>query len=375
MPADRNSVQIDVLILSNPTLRRDFTKELKMNPSHKSFEMSRRATLSALTVLTTLPLLLPITAAAQTTTNDPLPSWNDTASKKAIVTFVERVTKQGSSEFVPEAERIATFDNDGTLWAEQPMYFQLLFALHRVKVLAPQHPEWQALEPFASLLKGDVKAALAGGEPALFQIVMATHTGMTSVEFDQIVRDWIATAKHPITGRLYTEMVYQPMLELIGYLRANGFKTFIVSGGGIDFMRPWTEKIYGIPPEQVVGSSGKVKFELRDSKPVLMRLPEVDFIDDGPGKPVGINAHIGRRPIAAFGNSDGDLQMLEWAKGGGGVRFALIVHHTDDVREWAYDRKSSVGKLDKALDVAKAEGWTVVDMKNDWKNIFPFGSK
>jgi phosphoglycolate phosphatase-like HAD superfamily hydrolase len=285
------------------------------------------------------------------------------------------VTKKDSPEFVPEAERIATFDNDGTLWAEQPMYFQLLFALDRVKLLAPQHPEWATEEPFASLLKGDVKSALAGGEPAILKIVMATHTGMDSVEFDQIVRDWIATAKHPITGRLYTEMVYQPMLELVAYLRASGFKTFIVSGGGIDFMRPWTEKAYGIPPEQVVGSSGKTKFELRDGKPVLMRLPEVDFIDDGPGKPVGVNEHIGRRPIAAFGNSDGDLQMLEWAKGGGGARFALIVHHTDAEREWAYDRNSSVGKLDKALDVAQAEAWTVVDMKNDWKTIFPFGSK
>ena len=331
--------------------------------------------LAAFAALPALPMIVPVAALAQPAAGDPLPSWNDVASKKAIVTFVERVTKQGSSEFVPEAERIATFDNDGTLWAEQPMYFQLLFALYRVKVLAPQHPEWATEEPFASLLKGDVKGALAGGEPALFQIVMATHTGMTSEEFDQIVRDWIATAKHPITGRLYTEMVYQPMLELVAYLRANGFKTFIVSGGGIDFMRPWTERVYGIPPEQVVGSSGKVKFEMRDAKPVLMRLPEVDFIDDGPGKPVGINAHIGRRPIAAFGNSDGDLQMLEWARGGGGVRFALIVHHTDAEREWAYDRKSSVGKLDKALDVAQVEGWTVVDMKNDWKKIFPFGSK
>jgi haloacid dehalogenase-like hydrolase len=336
---------------------------------------SRRWVLLTLTTLPALLLLLSISATAQSTTSDRLPSWNDTATKKAIVTFVERVTTQGSPDFVPEAERIATFDNDGTLWAKQPMYFQLLFALDRVKLLAPQHPEWATEEPFASLLKGDVKGALAGGEPALFKIVIATHTGMDSVEFDQIVRDWIATAKHPITKRLYTEMVYQPMLELIGYLRANGFKPFIVSGGGIDFMRPWTERVYGIPPEQVVGSSGKTKFELRDGKPVLMRLPEVDFIDDGPGKPVGINGHIGRRPIAAFGNSDGDLQMLEWAKGGGGVRFALIVHHTDAEREWAYDRNSAVGKLDKALDVAQTEGWTVVDMKNDWKTIFPFGSK
>jgi hypothetical protein len=276
---------------------------------------------------------------------------------------------------VPESERIATFDNDGTLWAEQPMYFQLLFALYRVKLLAPQHPEWATTEPFASLLKGDVKGALAGGEPALMKIVVETHSGMDSVEFNQIVLDWIARARHPVTKRLYTDMVYQPMLELTAYLRANAFKTFIVSGGGIDFMRPWTDKVYGIPPEQAVGSSGKTKFELRDTKPILMRLPEIDFINDGTGKPVGINAHIGRRPIAAFGNSDGDLQMLEWTKGGSGVRFALLVHHTDAEREWAYDRTSSVGKLDKALDVANAEGWTVVDMKTDWKRVFAFEGK
>jgi hypothetical protein len=244
-----------------------------------------------------------------------------------------------------------------------------------VKLLAPQHPEWASTEPFASLLRGDLKGALAGGEPALMKIVVETHSGMDSVEFNQIVLDWIAVAKHPVTGRLFTEMVYQPMLELTAYLRANAFKTFIVSGGGIDFMRPWADRVYGIPPEQIVGSSGTTKFELRDTKPILMRLPQIDFINDGPGKPVGINAHIGRRPIAAFGNSDGDLQMLEWAKGGSGVRFALVVHHTDAEREWAYDRISSVGKLDKALDVAQAEGWTVVDMKNDWKTIFPFGSK
>jgi haloacid dehalogenase-like hydrolase len=345
-----------------------------MKSSKVFFEVSRRAMLSAFATLSTLPVLFPASASADIA-GDPLPSWNDTASKKAITTFVERVTMQGSPDLVPEAERIATFDNDGTLWAEQPMYFQLLFALYRVKLLAPQHPEWTTTEPFASLLKGDLKGALAGGEPALMKIVTETHSGMDSVEFNQIVLDWISTAKHPVTGRLYTEMVYQPMLELTAYLRANAFKTFIVSGGGIDFMRPWTENAYGIPPEQVVGSSGKTKFELRDTKPVLIRLPELDFIDDGPGKPVGINAHIGRRPIAAFGNSDGDLQMLEWAKGGSGVRFALIVHHTDAEREWAYDRVSSVGKLDKALDVAQAEGWTVVDMKNDWKTIFPFRSK
>jgi len=345
-----------------------------MEMSKRLFEASRRRMLSALAALPVLPMLFPVSALADLG-GDPLPSWNETASKKAIITFVERVTKQGSPDFVPEAERIATFDNDGTLWAEQPMYFQLLFALYRVKVLAPQHPEWATTEPFTSLLKGDVKGALAGGEPALMKIVVETHTGMDSVEFSQIVLDWIATAKHPTTGRLFTEMAYQPMLELTAYLRANAFKTFIVSGGGIDFMRPWTEKVYGIPPEQVVGSSGKTRFELRDARPVLMRLPEIDFINDGPGKPVGINAHIGRRPIAAFGNSDGDLQMLEWAKGGGGVRFALIVHHTDAEREWAYDRKSSVGKLDKALDAAQTEGWTVVDMKNDWKRVFAFEGK
>jgi hypothetical protein len=252
-----------------------------------------------------------------------------------------------------------------------PIYFQLAFALDRVKELAPLHPEWKDKEPFASLLRGDLKGALAGGEAAIFAIVTVTHSGMTTVEFDQIVRDWIATARHPVTKRLYTEMVYQPMLELLAYLRANGFKTFIVSGGGIDFMRVFAERVYGIPPEQIVGSSGKLSFELRDGKPVLMKLPDLNFNDDKSAKPIGIQMHIGRRPIAAFGNSDGDLQMLEWARGGDGVRFALIVHHTDAEREWAYDRDSAVGKLDKALDAAKAEGWTVVDMKEDWKSIFP----
>jgi len=303
---------------------------------------------------------------------DPLPSWNDGPARKAIVAFVEQVTKQGAPNFVRVAERIATFDNDGTLWAEQPMYFQFLFALDRVKVLAPQHPEWKTKEPFASLLKGDIKGALAGGEKALLEIVMATHAGMTTEEFEKIVRDWTASAKHPKTGRLYTEMVYQPMLELLAYLRANGFKTFIVSGGGIEFMRPWTEKVYGIPPEQVIGSSIKTQFELRDGKPVLVCLPQLNFIDDKAGKPVGINQHIGRRPIAAFGNSDGDLQMLQWTAAGNGARFMGLVHHTDADREWAYDRTSSVGPLDKALDEANTRGWTVVDMKTDWKRIFAF---
>lgn len=308
---------------------------------------------------------------AQGRAADPLPSWNETPPKKAITTFVEKVTKEGSPDFVPVAERIATFDNDGTLWGEQPMYFQLLFAMHRVGVLAPQHPEWKDKEPFASLLKGDVKGALAGGERAIGEIVAVTHSGITTEEFERIVKDWIATAKHPTTKRPITEMVYQPMLELLAYLRANGFKTFIVSGGGIEFMRPWTEKVYGIPPEQVVGSSGKLKFEMLDGKPTLTKLPAIDFIDDKEGKPVGIQQHIGRRPIAAFGNSDGDLQMLQWTAAGPGARFCLFVHHTDAEREWAYDRKSHIGQLDKGLDEAAAKGWTVVSMKEDWKNIFP----
>jgi hypothetical protein len=303
---------------------------------------------------------------------DPLPSWNDGAAKRSVVDFLAKVIKAGSPFFVPSAARIAVFDNDGTLWAEQPMYFQLAFALDRVKALAPQHPEWKDKEPFASLLKGDVKAALAGGEPAIFQIVMATHSGMTTDEFEQIAKEWIASARHPRFKRRFTELVYQPMLELLAYLRANSFKTFIVSGGGIEFMRPWSEKVYGIPPEQVIGSSGKHKFELRDGKPVMVKLAEIDFIDDKEGKPVAINKFIGRRPILAFGNSDGDLQMLQWTAAGSGARFMGLVHHTDTEREWAYDRKSSVGRLDKALDEATLRGWTVVSIKNDWRRVFPF---
>ncbi len=316
-------------------------------------------------------LALAVTGAHVAAAQDRLPSWNDTGPRKAIVAFVERVTRRGSADFVPVAERIAVFDNDGTLWAEQPMYFQLAFVLDRVKTMAPQHPEWKTREPFASLLKGDLKAALAGGEHAVLEIVMATHAGMTTEEFAQIVKDWVRAARHPKTGRPYPEMVYQPMLELMAYLRANGFKTWIVSGGGIDFMRPWTEQVYGIPPEQVVGSSIKTRFELRAGKPVLMRLPEVNFIDDKEGKPIGIHQAIGRRPLMAFGNSDGDLQMLQWTTAGTGPRFALYVHHTDAEREWAYDRASSIGRLDKGLDQAKTNGWTVVDMKRDWKVVFP----
>jgi hypothetical protein len=303
-------------------------------------------------------------------TRDPLPSWNDGKAKQSIITFVAQVTKAGSPDFVPPAERIAVFDNDGTLWAEQPMYFQLLFAVDRVKVLAPQYPEWKDKEPFASLLKGDVETALAGGKHAILEIIMATHAGNTTEEFEKIVKDWISTAKHPTTKRPYTEMVYQPMLEVLAFLRANGFKTFIVSGGGIEFMRPWSEKVYGVPPEQVIGSSIKVKFEMREGTPVLVRLPEIDFFDDKEGKPVAIHQQIGRRPIAAFGNSDGDLQMLQWTTSGQGPRFALYVHHTDAEREWAYDRNSSIGRLDKGLDEAKSKGWTVVDMKQDWKVVY-----
>jgi len=302
---------------------------------------------------------------------DPLASWNDTASKNSLIAFVERVTKTGSPDFVPAPERIATFDNDGTLWAEQPMYFQFLFAIDRAKALAPQHPEWQTNEPFASVIKGDMKGLAAAGVKGMLELTEATHSGLTTEEFDQAVKDWLATAKHPKSGRRYTEMVYQPMLEVLTYLRGNGFKTFIVSGGGVDFIRAFAEKTYGIPPEQVIGSSGKLKFEMRDGKAGIMKLTEVDFIDDKDGKPIGIQSHIGRHPIAAFGNSDGDLQMLQWTTAGVGARFALLVHHDDAEREWAYDRTSQIGKLDKAWDEATAKGWTVVSMKADWKTIFP----
>jgi phosphoserine phosphatase len=322
------------------------------------------------TVIILIALVYTATAAAQT--NDPLPSWNEGEAKQAIIGFVEEVSSEGGRRFVQPAQRIAVFDNDGTLWSEQPMYFQLAFALDRVKALAPKHPEWKNKQPFQAVLEGDLKTVLAGGEHALLELVMATHAGNTTEEFSQIVKDWLATAKHPKTDRPYTDMVYQPMLELLDYLRSSGFKTYIVSGGGIEFMRPWVEEVYGIPPEQVIGSSIKTKFELRDGTPVLVRLPEIHFIDDKDGKPVGINQHIGRRPIAAFGNSDGDLQMLQWTTAGSGARFGLLVHHTDSEREWAYDRNSSIGRLNKALDEAQVEGWVVMDMKRDWKVIYPF---
>jgi len=301
---------------------------------------------------------------------DPLPSWQAGPARDAIVQFVERSVTPGDSGFIAAADRIAVVDNDGTLWSEQPMYVQLFFVLDQVKALAPAHPEWQTREPFASVLKGDVRGALAD-EHALVELVMATHAGMTTDEFDQAVREWIATARHPTTGRRFTEMVYQPMLELLAWLRANGYRTFIVSGGGIEFMRPWAEEVYGVLPEQVIGSTGRLSFEVRDGTPVIMKLPELDFIDDKAGKPVGIQRFIGRRPVLAFGNSDGDLQMLQWTAAGPGPRFMGLVHHTDAEREVAYDRESPVGRLEKALNEATARGWAVVDMKRDWKAVFP----
>ena len=323
----------------------------------------------ALTVLSSCshPAVHESTAASA----DPLPSWNDGEAQQSILDFVGRVTDPASPDFVPEAERIATFDNDGTLWAEQPLYFQFLFAIDRVKALAPEHPEWSTQQPFKAVLEDDKEALAAAGMHGLIELVMATHAGMTTEEFERITTEWLATARHPTTGRPFTEMVYQPMLELLDYLRANGFKTYIVSGGGIEFMRPWTEAVYGIPPEQVVGSSIKTVFEVRNGEPVLVRLPEMNFIDDKEGKPVGINSHIGRRPIAAFGNSDGDFQMLEWTTAGDGARMGVLVHHTDGDREWSYDRESHIGRLDRGLDEADTRGWIVIDMKNDWREIFP----
>jgi hypothetical protein len=305
--------------------------------------------------------------------SDPLPSWNEGAAKKSITDFVARVTTQNGPDFVPVEQRIATFDNDGTLWVEQPTYVQLAFALDRVKEMAPMHPEWKDKQPFKAVLEGDMKALLESGERGVVEIMMVTHAGMTTAEFEKIVTGWLATARDARFKRPYTELVYQPMLELLAYLRANGFKTFIVSGGGVEFMRPWTQRIYGVPPEQVIGSSIKTQFQIVDGAPTLFRLPEVNFIDDKAGKPVGINEAIGRRPIAAFGNSDGDLEMLQWATlGAGGARLGLIVHHTDAEREYAYDRQSRIGTLDKALDAAAVNKWTVVDMKNDWKRVFAF---
>jgi len=302
---------------------------------------------------------------------DALPSWNDGSSKKAILEFVAAVTDEKGKDYVAPADRIAVFDNDGTLWVEQPIYTQVTFALDRVKTLAPQHPEWKTTPPFQAALAGDMKGVAASGQKGLLEMVLATHTGMTAAQFSDTVTTWLAGAKHPKFKRPYTELVYQPQLELLAYLRDHGFKTFIVSGGGIEFMRPFTERVYGVPPEQVVGSSVKTEFQMKDGKPVLVRTPEVNFIDDKAGKPVGIYEHIGRRPILAFGNSDSDMQMIQYTLAGEGRRMGLFVHHTDAEREYAYDRKSHVGTLDKALDQAAAEGWVIVDMKTDWKSVFP----
>jgi len=317
-------------------------------------------------------ILAALLCAALARAADPLASWNDGAAKKAIVEFVASATRAGGPGFIAPAERIAVFDDDGTLWAEQPVYFQLAFAFDRVRALAPQNPRWKTTEPFASILASDIKSALGGGDKAIAEMVMVTHAGITTDEFAKIVADWLATAKHPRFDRPYTEMVYQPMLELLAYLRASGFKTYIVSGGGVEFMRVFSEKVYGIPPEQVVGSTIETKFELRDGTPVIVREPAIDFIDDKAGKPVAINEFIGRRPVFAFGNSDGDQQMLEWTAADRGARFLGLVHHTDAEREWAYDHPSAVGQLDTALVAGTAKGWTLVDMKKDWKRVFPF---
>jgi phosphoserine phosphatase len=302
---------------------------------------------------------------------DPLASWNDGPNKTAIIDFVETVSDPSNAGFVDEAKRVAVFDNDGTLWSEQPLYFQLFFAIDRVKAIASEHPEWATTQPFQAVLEDDREALLSAGEHGLIELVMATHAGMSTDEFESIVAGWIATARHPTTGRLFTDMVYQPMLELLAYLRANGFKTFIVSGGGIEFMRPWAEAVYGIPPEQVVGSSIVTEFEMHDGRPVLVRLPEMRFIDDKSGKPVGINSHIGRRPIAAFGNSDGDLQMLQYTTVDNNPSLGVYIHHDDADREWAYDRDSHIGRLSEGLDQASERGWLVISMKDDWRTIYP----
>jgi len=304
--------------------------------------------------------------------SDPLPSWNEGQAKKAIIDFVTKTAKDSSAGFIPVADRIACFDNDGTLWSEQPVYFQLAFAIDRIKAMAPQHPEWKAKQPFKALLAGDMKTVMAGGEKAIVEIMKATHSGITTEEFEKSVSDWMATATHPKTGKHYNEMIYQPMVELLNYLRANGYKTFIVSGGGVDFIRPWAEQAYGIPPYQVIGSSGKVKYDVLDGKPVLTKLPELNFFDDKEGKPVGIYQYVGKRPVFAAGNSDGDYAMLQWTSMASGYpRFGMIVHHTDGEREWTYDRASPIGKLEKGLDDAAKYNWLIIDMKTDWKVVYP----
>jgi hypothetical protein len=352
-------------------------EETDMTSTSRFPGISRRVLLSTLAALPAFsgPLSPARVLAQPATSTAALPSWNDGAAKQSILNFVAAVTREGSPDFVPIPQRIATFDNDGTLWVEQPMYTQLAFALDRLKSLAPTHPEWKDKQPFKAALGGDLKTLAESGERGMLELVMVTHAGMTTEEFETIVKDWLAEARHPRFNRPYIDLVYQPMIELLAYLRANGFKTFIVSGGGVEFMRPWSEPVYDVPPEQVVGSSIKTRLQMRGDIPVLFRLPELNFIDDKAGKPVGINEYIGRRPIAAFGNSDGDLQMLQWTTTAGDRRrLGLIVHHTDAEREYAYDRRSLFGRLDTALDAANVNGWTVVSMKNDWNQIFAFES-
>ncbi len=332
--------------------------------------VSRRLVLS----LPALALANPKEGLAEAGSSEPLASWNNGPAKTAIVAFVRRVTTQGGPDYVPPAERVATFDNDGTLWAERPIYFQFEFAIDQVKALAPRRPEWKSTQPFAAVIAGDEKALTTLSERDVLQIIAATHAGVTTDEFAKTVAGWLASARHPRFGRPYSDLFYQPMVELLGHLRDNGFKTFIVSGGGVEFMRVFAERLYGIPPEQVIGSYGESEYGVRDGKPTLVKLAKVAFVDDGPGKPIAINRFVGRRPILAFGNSDGDREMLEWTTGASGTSLAGLVHHTDATREWAYDRGSPVGQLDKALDEAKVRGWVVVDIKSDWKKIFPFES-
>ena len=337
-------------------------------------DTTRRALLQSTAVaLSTVAINLPALPAQSPT--DPLPSWTEADVKKRLLDFVRRTTDEGSGEFVPVSERVAVFDNDGTLWCEQPLYTQAYFVIDRVRGLAARRPEWKEKEPFASLLKGDLKSVAATGEAGVAELMAATHAGMSTDEFSEIVTDWIATAKHPQTGRLFTQMVYQPMLELLSHLRAKGYKTYIVSGGGIEFMRPWTEQVYGIAPEQVIGSTGGLKFHIRDGAPSLEKLPTLVLNNDKEGKPIGIQRHIGRRPVMCFGNSDGDYEMLRWTTSGTGPRFGLLVHHTDAKREYAYDRGSPVGRLEKALDEAPKHEWHVMDMARDWRQIFAFENR
>ena len=300
-----------------------------------------------------------------------LPSWNDGPSKQAVLSFIEKTTAKDSPDFVPVSQRIAVFDNDGTLWSEQPIYVQISFTFDRIKALAHKHPEWTTQQPFKAVLENDIKGVMATGQDGLFKLIAATHAGVTTEEFREIAEQWIKTARHPKTGRLYTEMVYQPMLELLAHLESRGYKNYIVSGGGIEFMRPWTELVYGIPPERVIGSSIKSQFQIIDGSPRIVGLPEMQFIDDKENKPIAIQERIGRRPVMAFGNSDGDYEMLLWTTAGKGPRFGMLIHHTDDVREVAYDRQSPIGRLNTALDEAPIKGWTVVDMKREWREIFP----